>query len=361
MKIVICPDKFKGSMTASEVASTISLAVSASLPDAETVEIAMADGGEGSMEVLTKGRGEYISVSTVDPLMRPINASYGLIGATAVIEMSQEVGLLLLSKEERNPEKTSSYGFGVVIAEALRRGAKRLLLGIGGSATNDCGVGMLSALGVVFTDCNGDEVVPTGENLIKIEHIKTIPFSVPVKVACDVTNYLYGRAGAAYVYAPQKGADEVMCRRLDSGLRHFSEVVKRELNIDLSTIVGGGAAGGVGAALAGFLGAEMVNGTSFIASELGLYDHIRTADLVITGEGMVDRSTLHNKLTHTVASYAAEYNVPVVVVCGVAKDVSSSELGVKDILQLKNDGMSVEESMQRGRELLYELIAHYVL
>lgn len=343
-------------MTATEATDVISSAVFSLIPDAEVIAIPMADGGEGSMEVLTRGRGIYVEVDSFDPLMRPLRTQYGLIGDTAVIDMAQEVGLLLLTEQERNPEKTSSYGFGVVIAEAVRRGAQRLLLGIGGSATNDCGIGMLAAMGVQFFDKNGANVALSGENLSEIEQIKTIDFKVPILVACDVTNRLYGRDGAAYVYAPQKGADEAMCERLDCGLRHFSEVVKRELKIDLSSIVGGGAAGGVGAALAGFLGAKMVNGTMFIAEELKLFDHIRNADLVITGEGRVDKSSLHDKLTHSISKFAANHGVPVFVVCGVAKDVTANDLGVERIIQLKTDSISAEESIARAKELLHDRI-----
>lgn len=343
-------------MTATEATDVISSAVFSLMPSAEIVAIPMADGGEGSMEVLTNGRGTYVEVDSFDPLMRPLRTRYGLIGDTAVIDMAQEVGLLLLTEEERNPEKTSSYGFGVVIADAVRRGAQWIVLGIGGSATNDCGIGVLAALGVQLMDKNGVEIVPIGENLGKIERIKTIDFKIPVTVACDVTNLLYGREGAAYVYAPQKGADEAMCERLDHGLRHFSEVVQRELNIDLSNIVGGGAAGGVGAALAGFLGAKMVNGTTFIANELKLFDHIASADLVITGEGRVDKSSLHDKLTHSVSKFAANHGVPVVVVCGVAKDITVRDLGVSKIIQLKTDSISSEESIARAKELLHDRI-----
>lgn len=362
MKIVVCPDKFKGSMTASEVAYVISSAVSFCMPDAEVVTIPMADGGEGSVEVLTDGRGEYIVVDSVDPLMRPIKAKYGLIGDTAVIDLSQEIGLMLLSKEERNPEKTSSYGFGMVIGEAVRGGAKRLILCIGGSATNDCGIGLLSALGVVFTDANGVEVEPVGGNLGVIEHISsTISDMVPITVVCDVTNVLYGSSGAAYVYAPQKGADGAMCERLDSGLRHFSDVVMRELGIDISSIVGGGAAGGIGAALVCFLNADMVRGGDFIAREVGLYSQIVDADLVITGEGRVDSSTLHDKLTHIISSYAAGCGVPVVVFCGVAEGVTASDMGVLDIVQMVGFGVGVDDSIARGASLLRDRVTAYFL
>lgn len=346
-------------MTAIEVASTITKAVLSFFPDTEIIEIPMADGGEGTVEVLTSGRGEFISARCVDPIGRPHEAIYGLIGDTdtAVIDLSQEVGLMLLQKEERNPEKTSTYGFGMVIKEAIYKGAKRVIIGIGGSATNDCGIGMLAAMGASFRDKENNEITPVGGNLSKIEHITPIYNSTPIIVACDVTNLLYGKSGAAYVYAPQKGADEAMCERLDEGLRHFSDVVKRELDINLSVIVGGGAAGGVGAALSGFLGAEMVNGTEFIASELGLFEHIKSADLIITGEGRVDTSTLHDKLIH---SLSKQTNTPIIVVCGTADGVTAKDLGVNAIIELKKDGMSVEESIKGGKKLLYDVICENI-
>lgn len=356
MKIVIAPDKFKGSMSSVEVADTIAASILIRQPEAQIVKVAMADGGEGSVEVLTSGRGSFVTIDCVDPLMRPIRSTYGIVDDSAIIDMSQEVGLTLLTESERNPERTTSYGFGVAIADALRRGVKRLVLCIGGSATNDCGIGMLSALGFSFRDACGVEIDPVGANLIHIERITPVTIDVPIVVACDVTNPLYGEHGAAYIYAPQKGADSAMCERLDAGLRHFSDVVRCELGVDLSVVEGGGAAGGVGAALIGLLGAEMVRGAEFIAKELNLFEHIRTADLVITGEGRVDASTLHDKLVSTIAHGAARYGIPVVVVCGVVEGVTAEELGVRKIVAIKKDDMTTDESIRRGKELLLDVI-----
>lgn len=217
MKILICPDKFRGSLTAAEATEAISSAVMEVYPDAEIRKMPLADGGEGSLEALTANGGEIVSVHSVDPLYRPIISRYGIIDKTAIIELSQVVGLHYLSAAERNPEFTSTYGLGVVIADAVRRGVEHLVLAIGGSATNDCGIGMLSALGWIFLDADDEDVEPVGASLSRIETI--IPPSrdlgVEVTVLSDVDNLLFGENGAAFVYAPQKGADIAMCERLD--------------------------------------------------------------------------------------------------------------------------------------------------
>lgn len=362
MKIIICPDKFRDSMTASEVTEAIAFAVNKVLPDAQIVKIPLADGGEGSIEALMSVHGEIVAVDSVDPLYRPINLIYGKKGKTAVIDMSQVVGLKLLKENERNPEKTSTYGLGVVINHAIRNGAEKLLIAIGGSATNDCGIGMLSALGWIFLDENDDDIEPIGEELSRVRTI--IPpakkLGVEIIVLSDVDNSLYGENGAAFVYAPQKGADREMCRRLDSGLRDFCKVVKREIGVDMSKIKGGGAAGGVGAALAAMLGGKIVRGAEYIADYCGLFKEIKDADLIITGEGKVDRSTLNGKLPFMIAEAAKKENKSLVICCGVVDGVTKEEFAADEILQLVSDQVSTDCAMDNAREFLIERVTDYL-
>lgn len=361
MKIVICPDKFKGSISAKEFCEIASTHLSIQFPESEIVSIPMADGGEGTTEILTEGRGQYRIIQTLNAIMKPIEAYYGILenGNKAIIDLSSASGLTKIEPSKRNPELTSTFGFGLMIKNAIERGAKEIILGIGGSATNDCGIGMLSALGVEFYDAEDNKVETIGCNLIKIENIvlterfTTLIQGIKFTTACDVTNFLYGEDGAAYTYAPQKGADYIMCKRLDDGMKHFSEVVKRVIGKDLSEIIGGGAAGGVGATLVAILNSKMVSGAIFIAEELGLFEHIKSADFVITGEGKVDKQTLHNKLIAIVSNVCKKYETKMIVICGIVADnVSSCDLGAKSIIELKNSSMSVNESMNSAKTLL---------
>lgn len=359
MKIVICPDKFKGTISAWEVTNIISKALLDFNPELLVVEKPMADGGDGTMELLYGYSNEKRSCIAFDAMRREIVGEYVILDSKiAVIEMSQSVGLAILDSSLHNPEKTSSYGFGVVIKDAIENGYKELLLCIGGSATNDCGVGMLSALGVVFFDVDGMEVFPCGGNLSLIENydiskMENLIEGCCFEVACDVTNPLFGENGATKIYAAQKGADTDMVQRLECGVKHFWNVVKRVSSRDMNISKGAGAAGGIGAALECFLFGKLTSGAGLIAQKVGLEQDIETADLIITAEGMIDNQTQNGKLIDVVERMAKKYNCKIVAFCGVK---SKSYMGDMDIYSLTDDGTSIIQAMTNGKKLLYELV-----
>lgn len=320
VKIVLAPDKFRGSLTATEVCAAMSEGIRQVIPNAEIIALPMADGGEGTAEILTLiTGGQMLSKEVADPLGRPIQASYGWSGQTAYIEMATASGLKLLSNEERNPLKTSTYGTGQLIQDAVQKGVKRLVLGIGGSATTDAGIGMAAALGWKFLDANNQELAPNGENLICIEQI--IPPSQPItdlhiEVACDVNAPLYGPEGAAYLYAPQKGATPLMVKQLDEGLQHLSAVIQRDFGKNLAQTAGAGAAGGLGFGALFFLNATLKEGIKIVMEQTEFHKHLLGANLVLTGEGKIDEQTLQGKLIAGIAQAARAQSIPSVALCG---------------------------------------------
>lgn len=359
MKIVAASDSFKGSLTSAEVADSIEKGVYDADPFAEVVKVAVGDGGEGTMDALLETMGgRRVSVEVSDPLRRPCKAEYGILndGLTAVVEMSSASGLTLLSPEERNPMRTSTYGTGQMIADALDRGCRRFLIGIGGSATNDGGMGMLTALGYRFLDANGKALKGNGASLIEVSSIDDIGVQQAVHdsefiVACDVDSPLYGPKGAAYVFAPQKGADPEMVRSLDEGLRHYAEVVSSSA----ATVPGAGAAGGLGYAFVTFLGARLRRGADMVLDALCFDKIIEGADLVITGEGRLDSQTLAGKTPYAVLQRACKQGIPVIAVAGsVASDDEticylsgnqSDECGFRGIYQVTPSGMPLSDAM----------------
>ncbi len=324
MKILLAPDKFRGSLEADEVCAAMAAGVLLAFPEAEVVSIPLADGGEGFAKALTlNSGGELVSDSVQDPLGRPVTATYGLSsdGKTAFIEMATASGLALLSESERDPTLTSSYGTGQLIADALARNVESIVLGIGGSATNDGGAGLAAALGFCFLDKNKKEFLPNGGNLADIQFIDSSNIhpklaAAKIIVACDVTNPLYGEAGAAYIYGPQKGASPEQVEVLDKGLCRLAKIATETIGRDVSQMPGAGAAGGVGAGALWFLNATLESGAAIVFAQTHLEKHIRGADLVITGEGKMDQQTLSGKLVLGVADMCARHKVPVAAVCG---------------------------------------------
>ncbi|WP_207532561.1 glycerate kinase family protein [Desertivirga arenae] len=322
MKILIAPDKFKGSLSSYEAGKAIKSALASTIPAAELRQIPMADGGDGLLEVL-QATGSYIrrDLTVCDPLFRPIEASYLITkNNAAIIEMAKASGLLLLKTEERNPLVTSSYGTGQLIEDAIQKGAVDITLGIGGSATNDAGTGMAAALGFRFYDQWGKEIVPIGENLIritKIDHCNAINLStINIKVACDVTNVFHGKDGAAWVFGPQKGADENSVRILDEGLDHLASLLRKDLGVDVQSIPGAGAAGGLGGGAIAFLGAKLLSGIELILEYTQAEELIIDSDLVITGEGKLDHQSLNGKVISGISSLSKRHNKPLIVLCG---------------------------------------------
>ena len=359
-KVVVASDSFKGCLRSDQVADAVESGVLKVFPDCEVVKLPVGDGGEGTMEALVSAMGGHvIALSVQDPLGRPVEAEYALLNdGSAVIEISKSSGLTLLSQGERNPLKTSTYGVGQLIADALRKGCRRFLVCIGGSATNDAGTGMLEALGYRFVDSVGTEMNGCGENLIKIKDVDSSAAMPELKesefiVACDVDSPLYGPNGAAYVFAPQKGADAAMVEELDRGLRHFADIMQKCAGLDVADMSGAGAAGGLGAAFIAFLNAKLKRGADMVLDAVSLDEHIRNADLVITGEGKIDSQTMAGKLPATVAERTSAQNIPVIAICG-SSDIDTLP-GFQKIYPVTPESMPLHEAMNpetAGRNII---------
>ncbi|MFJ5758990.1 glycerate kinase [Neobacillus sp. NPDC093182] len=324
MKVVIAPDSFKESLSAYEVAVAVEQGFREVFPEAEFVKVPMADGGEGLVNSLVNALdGHVIPHRITGPLGEKVEGFFGLIhkGKTAVIEMAAAAGLELVSPEERNPLKTTTFGVGELILAALDYKVERIILGLGGSATNDGGAGMVQALGGKLLDVSGCEIGFGGGALANLHSINLEGFDVRLKdvgfeVACDVENPLLGKEGASAVFGPQKGATAQMVSVLDQNLRHFASVMEKELGKSVSDIPGAGAAGGLGAGLIAFLPCQLRKGIQIVVEATGLEDHIKGAALVITGEGKIDSQTIYGKTPIGVAAVARKHNIPVIALTG---------------------------------------------
>ncbi|HBY9530814.1 glycerate kinase [Klebsiella aerogenes] len=324
MKIVIAPDSYKESLSALDVATAIETGFREIYPHAEYVKVPVADGGEGTVEAMVAAtQGHIVQVSVTGPLGEPVNAFYGLSGdmRCAYIEMAAASGLESVPPTRRNPLLTTSWGTGELIRHALDAGVSQIIIGIGGSATNDGGAGMAQALGAKLLSAGQQQIARGGgalETLARIDLSELDPrlADCRIDVACDVTNPLTGPQGASAVFGPQKGATAAMIERLDRGLQHFAQIIDRDLDIDVLSLEGGGAAGGMGAALYAFCGANLRPGIEIVTDALGLADLVADADLVITGEGRIDSQTIHGKVPVGVAKVAKRLNVPVIGIAG---------------------------------------------
>jgi glycerate 2-kinase len=365
LNILICPDKFKGSLTATEVCDAVTDGLRRINAKFAIHAVPLADGGEGTCALLTEwNQGKKIDIQVTGPLFSPVNAHYGISGDghTAFIEMALASGLTLVPPELRNPLLTTSVGTGEIIADALSRGVKKIVLGIGGSATNDAGIGMATALGYRFCDVDGEILKPTGENLIHIHHIETPDVPLQLKNArvialCDVTNPLYGPDGAAYVYGPQKGAGKAAVELLDAGLRNFRRVVHKYLKTSVD-FPGAGAAGGLGAGCKAFLHATMEKGVRYIIRNSSLDEKIAWADLIITGEGRIDRQTFSGKVVSEVLRLAQDKNRPVIAVCGKC-DIQEPEIreyGIGKLISLVDETTTPESAIKHASTHLSEKI-----
>lgn len=332
MKILIAPDSFKESLEAIEVCRAIQSGFRQVFPDAYYTLLPMADGGEGTSDVLSYALdGRWKEITVHDPFMRPIKAKYLLLAeGTAVIEMARASGLHLLTPAERNPLATSSYGVGELIADALGEGATRIIIGLGGSATNDAGLGMLNALGIKFYDAQDELLVQGGAELAKLTRIDTSDLNPSIantlfEVACDVTNPLCGELGASAIFGPQKGASPQDVAQLDKALCNFARVCQQQDFDDCQNIAGVGAAGGLGFALMSFCAAQLQSGFTTVAETLNLSEHIAEADLVITGEGKLDAQTAMGKVAGGISQIAHEHGVPVMAICGSVDGLSREQ------------------------------------
>ncbi|MDW7739784.1 MAG: glycerate kinase [Bacillota bacterium] len=363
MKVVIAPDKFKSSMTARDAATQISKGIEEILPEAELAISPLSDGGEGLMDCLAEifqinRRTEVVT----GPGGNPINAAWAISGdgKTAIIEMAAASGLHLLQPEERNPKTTTTFGTGELIKAVLDEGCEILILGIGGSATNDGGAGMAQALGVKFFDSNDHLLGFGGQELIKLTRIDTSELdnrlgNIRIKVACDVQNPLTGPEGASLIYSRQKGASDSDIETLESALKHYAEILNKDLGIDVTDIPGAGAAGGLGAGMTAFLNAELLPGIELVLDLINFDNLIKNSTLVITGEGKIDRQSLFGKTTIGVTKRANRYNIPVIALAGsIEGDLDKlHDEGICACFAIANGPMDLEESINRGPELLY--------
>lgn len=358
MNILIAPDSFKGTLTAQEVCDIIGQAFADTIKTAKIKKLPAADGGEGLCTCLHKICGGKLKKAEVRGVFgEKITAEYLMLSdKTAVIETASCAGLPLAG-ENKNPEKATTFGVGELIADAVLQGAEKILLGLGGSATNDCGLGMAAALGWKFFDKNGKSFIPKGESLNNVCRIVKPHnmLNIPVVAACDVENPLYGENGAAYVFAPQKGADESMVKRLDKGLQHISEIIKRDLNVDVSDMKGSGAAGGMGAGAVAFLKAELEKGIDILLDTADFDQKAADADLIITGEGRLDFQSINGKVISGIARRAARYNKKVIAICGSKGDGAEriKETGISELYFSSESQRDFEEILKSCREDLY--------
>ncbi|TME23103.1 MAG: glycerate kinase [Chloroflexi bacterium] len=361
MRIVVAPNAFKGSLSALAAAKAIGDGIRLADPDADLTLVPIADGGDGTVDALVAGAdGQHRVLRVRGPLTDPVDADYGVIdgGKTAVIEMAKAAGLALVPQGKRDPRVTTTYGVGELLQHAYEGGARHFIVGIGGSATNDGGAGMAQALGYHLLDTQGHELPPGGlalQNLARI-HVGGVHANwndAQVDVACDVTNPLTGPSGASAVYGPQKGATPEMVAELDAALKHFAEIIRRDLGVDVEPLPGAGAAGGLGAGLVAFTGARLRPGAEMVMEALKLDDRIKGADLVITGEGRLDSQTARfGKGPAAVARHARKAGIPVVALAGGIADEAELRLLFDGLEATVVQPCTLEDAIAQAEPLL---------
>ncbi|MFZ7130090.1 glycerate kinase [Avibacterium avium] len=362
MKILIAPDSFKESLTALEVAEAIEIGFRKIFPHEQYCKIPMADGGEGTVQSLVDAtQGKLIQCTVTAPLGNKIDAFWGLSGdgETAFIEMAAASGLHLVPMEVRNPLKTTSFGTGELILSALNYGVKKIILGIGGSATNDAGVGMLQALGARFLNGENQSLGDGGEQLIHTAHIDLSQIDsrlaqVQIEVACDVNNPLCGETGASAVFGPQKGATVQMVQQLDAALAHFAEKVQQQLGINIANQAGAGAAGGMGGGLLLLPKVRLKKGVNIVLETLNFSTQVQDADLVITGEGRMDGQSAYGKTPIGVAKIAKQFGKPVIAIVGCLREDYEVvyEQGIDAVFPIIRQPDSLENTLRSGKENL---------
>ena len=363
MKIVIAPDSYKESLSATEVAQAIEKGFREIFPDAQYVSVPVADGGEGTVEAMIAAtHGSAHSALVTGPLGEKVNADWGMSGdgKTAFIEMAAASGLALVPPDKRNPLITTSRGTGELILQALDSGASNIIIGIGGSATNDGGAGMVQALGAKLCDANGTEIGYGGGSLNSLNTIDVSGLDPRIKncairVACDVTNPLVGELGASRIFGPQKGATEALILELDRNLAHYADIIKKSLGVDVKNVPGAGAAGGMGAALMAFLGAELKSGIEIVTQALNLEEHIHDCTLVVTGEGRIDSQSIHGKVPVGVANVAKKYHKPVIGIAGsLTRDVGVvHQYGIDAVFSVLTSIGTLEEAFRGAFDNIY--------
>ncbi|WP_053375455.1 glycerate kinase [Paenibacillus sp. FJAT-27812] len=368
MKIIVAPDSFKGSRSAVQIAASIEEGIRHAFPDAEIIKLPMADGGEGTMEIIVQATGgSFVTVPVHDPLGRTIQARYGITGDghTAVIEIAEASGLALLQREERDPRITSTYGTGELIRHALLSGYRQFIVCLGGSATNDGGAGMLQALGMRLSDAEGNELQQGGIHLSKLAVMDDSDLDSGIKesrfiIASDVRNPLCGENGASAVYGPQKGASPEVVKDLDQALVHYADIIHKQTGAIVASLPGSGAAGGTGAALLAFFDASMQAGARLVMDSIAFDKQIRDADWIISGEGRLDGQTGSGKAIEAVCEAAALRNIPVIAVCGsIEADAAyTTKLGLRACFSLVPGPCTVEEAIAKADEWMRERMIH---
>ena len=367
MKLIFAPDSFKGSLSAMESCDILERVAARLFPGCETLSVPVADGGEGTVDALLRAMGgERIQTPVTGPLFEPESAEWGLLpdGKTAVMEMAQASGLPYVPEDRKDPRKTTSLGTGEMIAEALKRGVRKILIGIGGSATNDGGLGMLAALGAKFTDAQGRPVHPVGEEMIHVEHADFSALmpelrETEINVICDVTNPLLGPDGATFIYGPQKGAVSEIRDELEKGMSHYAKVVGRAIGKDITSFPGAGAAGGLGAALKGVLGAHLKTGIDAVLDAVHFEEKLKGAGLAVTGEGSIDGQSIRfGKVPVGVAKRCAARGVPVLAIVG---NIGDGAEGLFDLcestIQATVSGPMTLDKAMADASALYEAAA----
>ncbi len=360
-KCIVIPDSFKGTLSSTEICAVMKKQILSRWPEAEVITIPVADGGEGTVDCFLEAlSGRRIQVAAHGPFGEPCVGDCAQFGDKGVVEMAAFAGLPM-AEGRLNPGTASTYGVGEAIRKLVEMGCKEILLGLGGSCTNDGGTGMAAALGVKFYDADGKVFVPSGATLSRIAHIdiseaERFLSGIAVTAMCDIDNPLYGKEGAAYVFAPQKGADEQMVELLDAGLRHLSDVIQSDLHMDVSGLPGSGAAGGMGAGVSAFLGGRLQPGIQAVLDMVQFDRMLEGADLVFTGEGRIDSQSLRGKVVIGVAGRAARKRVPVIAVVGSIGDGAAGayDLGVTALFSINRRAEDFSVSRYRARENLAE-------
>ncbi len=361
-KFLLIPDSFKGTMSSEEICTIMEKAIRQNDPEAEIVSIPVADGGEGSVDAFLRAMGgERVSVVVKEPYFEDIESFYGIIedGKTAVIEMAACAGLPLV-EDKLNPKMTTTYGVGQLMADAIHRGCKKIIMGLGGSCTNDGGTGAAAALGIIFTDKDGNPFIPVGGTLKNIEHIDTSKLLPKLKeielvTMCDIDNPLYGEKGAAYIFGPQKGASPEVVKELDEGLRHLDLILKKDLKLSLADIKGAGAAGGMGCGMVAFFGSSLQMGIETVLDTVKFDELLKDADYVLSGEGKIDSQSIRGKVVIGIANRTKKAGVPLIAIVGDIGDnmEEAYEKGVSGIFSINRVAIEYKDARKRAKEDLF--------
>lgn len=366
MNVLVAVDKFKGSLTCFEANSIIKSAILKVKPEYKVSTFPMADGGDGFSKVLKFYlKTKTVSLNTVDPLHRKIKGHYEWDNEskTAVIELAVASGIVLLKKQELDPLSTSTFGTGILINHAIKKGAKKIILGLGGSATNDGGMGIASALGFQFKDATGNTLAPCGSALSKIKTIERPAkrIAVSILIACDVNNPLFGKNGAAYIYAPQKGANPEQVKVLDKGLMNLSKMIEKDTSRNIGKLPGAGAAGGVPALLNGYFNCTMMNGIDLVIKYSNIKKLLNKTNLLVTGEGKIDNQSISGKVVGRLVEIANKNKIPVLLIAGKAELNKNSMLHKYPLIQLMDPGNDLVKTMKNAKKILLNKSEGYFL